>query len=156
MPWGRLPVCSLLSRIDEIPAGRHCTIHRAKIARRSEHEVMPRHLLLDSVSSKLARIKDVASQWLCEMQERERQWTIRAQLTRCDGSGHGVRLDMLARTTFSWVSRSASQESSPTRMRAGNNNRPTPNDISAAFCRAQLAAHELSAKYSLRGEEEAQ
>ena len=41
-------------------------------------------------------------------------------------------------------------------MRAGNNNRPTPNDVRVTFCRAQLAAHELSAKYSLRGEEEAQ
>ena len=66
---GRLPVCFLLSRIDEIPAGRHCTVLRAKIARRSEHEVVPRHLLLDSVSSRTARINDVASQRLCEMQE---------------------------------------------------------------------------------------
>ena len=41
-------------------------------------------------------------------------------------------------------------------MRAGNNNRPTPNDISVAFCRTQLAAHELSAKCSLRDKEEAQ
>ena len=41
-------------------------------------------------------------------------------------------------------------------MRAGNNDRPTLNDISVAFCRAQLAAHVLSAKYSLRGKEEAQ
>ena len=75
---------------------------------------------------------------------------------RCDGSGHGVTLDMFARTTFLRVSRSASQESTPTRKRAGDNNRPTPSDISVAFFRAQLAAHELSAKYSLRGEEEAQ
>ena len=67
--WGRLPVCSLLSRIDEIPAGRHCTVNRAKIARRSEHEVMPRHQLLDSVPSRLARGNDVASQRLDEMQE---------------------------------------------------------------------------------------
>ena len=56
-------------RIDEIPAGRHCTVHRAKIARRSEREVMPRHLLFDTVPSRLARINDVASQRLCEMQE---------------------------------------------------------------------------------------
>ena len=41
-------------------------------------------------------------------------------------------------------------------MRAGNSNRPALHDISAAFCRMQLAAHELNAKYSLRGEEKAQ
>ena len=111
---GRLPVCSLSSRIDEIPAGRHCTVHRAKIARRSEHEAMPRHLLLDSVSSRLARINDVASQQLYEFQEGDN-----GPFLRSDGSGHGVRLDMFARTTFPRVSRSASQESSPTRMRAG-------------------------------------
>ena len=140
--WGRLPLCSLLSRIGEIPAGRHCTVHRAKIARRSEHETMPRHLLLDSVSRRLARINDVASQRLYEMQEGDNR-PPRAQPTRCDGSGHGVIVDMLARTTFP-------------RMRAGDNNRPTPSDISVAFCRAQLTAHELSAKYPLRGEEEAQ
>ena len=40
-------------------------------------------------------------------------------------------------------------------MRAGNN-RPAVNDVSVAFCRTQVAEHELSAKYSLRDEEEAQ
>ena len=57
------------TRTDEIPACRHCTVHRAKIARRSEHEVMPRHLLLDSVPSRLARGNDVASQQIDEMHE---------------------------------------------------------------------------------------
>ena len=62
-------MCSQKSRIDEIPAGRHCTVKRAKIARRSEHEVMPRHLLLDSAPSRLARGNNVTSQRLDEMQE---------------------------------------------------------------------------------------
>ena len=66
---GRLPVCSLLSRIDEIPAGRHRTVNRAKIARRSEHDVLPRHLLLDRAPSRLARSNDFASQRLDEMPE---------------------------------------------------------------------------------------
>ena len=147
---GRLPVCSLLSSIDEIHAGRHCTVNRAKIARPSEHEVTPRHLLLDCVPSRSARINDVASQRLHEMQEGDNAPFVRSRhvamevVMTCSQGQH------------SRVSRSASQESSPTRMRAGDNSRPTPNDISVAFCRTQLAAHELSAKYSLRGEEEAQ
>ena len=40
-----------------------------QIVRRSEHQVVPRHLLLESVPSRSARITDVASQRLYEMQE---------------------------------------------------------------------------------------
>ena len=86
---------------------------------------MPRHLLVDNVSSRLARINDAASQRLYEMQEGDNGPFVRSRHVAMEVVMES-RPDMFARTTFPRVSRSASQESSPTRMRAGDNNRPTP------------------------------
>ena len=144
---GRLPVCSLLSRFDEIPAHRHCTVHRAKIARRSEHEVMPRHLLLDSVPSRLARGNDVASQRLDEMQEGDNGPFVHSR--------HVVmEVVMESDLTCSQGQHSPGYQDQHLKSRVRRERERVP--TTSTLRRAQLAAHELSAKYSLRGTEEAQ
>ena len=99
-----LPVCSLLTPVDEIPVsyvathekddrpvydhkrGERSSPHLVKVGRQIAHETMTRHQLFERVLIARARRKKVRCQWLDEMKEGSK-WTIRARQTRCDGSG---------------------------------------------------------------------
>ena len=99
-----LPVCSVMILVDEITVsyvatheidhiivydprtGERLSPQMVKVSRQTEHEAMTRHQMFERVPIGKARGKKVRCQWLDEMKEGGER-TIRAQPTRCDGSG---------------------------------------------------------------------
>ena len=90
-PVDEIPVSYVATHeIDDRPVydhktGERLSPHLVKVGRQTEHDAMTRHQLFERVPIAMARGKKVRCQWLDEM--KREQWTIRAQQTRCDGSG---------------------------------------------------------------------
>ena len=114
----------------------------AQLIVRSEHEVMPRHQLLDSVPSRLARSNDVASQRLDEMQEGDNGSFVRSRR---------VPMEVAIESDMTCSQGQHSRESSPTRMRAGNTITGPLRMTSALRSAAHNWQHMSCEEYSVSG-----
>ena len=110
-----LPVCSLLTPVDEIPVscvaiheiddrpvhdhktGERLSPHLVKVDRQTEHEAMIRHQLFERVPIAMARGKEVGCQWLDGIKEGANGPFVRSRLVAMEVA-HGVRFDTFAGT----------------------------------------------------------
>ena len=169
-----LPVCSLLTPVDEIlvsyvatheiddrPVHDHETSerlspHLVKVGRQTEHEAMIRHQLFERVPIAMARVERVRCERLDEMiKEGTNGPFVRSRIVAMEVA-HGVRFDTFAATaTLKCIKIIISRAASIKNVRGRHSRVFVLYDISVAFWHAQLPEDEPIVMNLPRGEEEA-
>ena len=168
-----LPVCSLLTPVDEIPVshvatheiddrpvydtktGERLSPHLVKVCRQTEHAAMTRHQLFDRVPISMARGKKVRCQWLGEMKEEANGSFVRSRLVAMEVAMAYDLIRSLALHLSKCVKIIISRATSIKNDRGRHTRVLALYDISVAFWHAQRLHDEPIAMYPPRGDEEA-